>query len=219
MFPLRDSQPSEKQPLLTMALILVNVLVFFYQLSLGDFELNDFLARCGAVPARLDWPDLFTSIFLHGGWMHLIGNMWFLWVFGDNIEDILGRGNYLVFYIACGLAGGLGHILLNPTSQVPAVGASGAISGIMGAYLLKFPQSRITTLVFFILTVEIPALFMIGYWFVTQIFSGVGSLAATGTQQGGTAWFAHIGGFIAGCVLIQLLPTRSRWQVRRDHGW
>ncbi len=219
MFPLRDSQPSENRPYVTFALILLNALVFFHQLSLSDFELTEFFLTHGTVPANFAWPSLFTAIFLHGSWMHLIGNMWFLWVFGDNIEDILGHGNYALFYLACGLAGGVGHVALNPASAVPAVGASGAISGIMGAYLLKFPQSRITTLVFFFLTVEIPAIFMIGYWFVTQIFSGVGSLAAAQSQQGGTAWFAHIGGFLAGFFLIRVLPTRPRWQTRRTYGW
>jgi membrane associated rhomboid family serine protease len=219
MFPLRDSQPSERPPFVTSFLILLNVVAFFYQLSLSEFELNDFMLEYGTVPARFEWGDLLTSMFLHGGWMHLIGNMWFLWVFGDNIEDILGHSNYLFFYLLCGLAGGIAHIVLNPGSTVPAIGASGAISGVMGAYLLKYPGSSVTTLVFFILTVEVPALLIIGYWFVTQIFSGLGSLAASGAQQGGTAWFAHIGGFIAGCVLIQIFPARPRWKIRRDYGW
>jgi membrane associated rhomboid family serine protease len=199
-------------------IILLNVAAFLYQLSLSEFELTEFMMRNGTVPARFAWETLFTSMFLHGGWMHLIGNMWFLWVFGDNIEDILGHANYLVFYLACGLAGGIGHVLLNANSVVPAIGASGAISGVMGAYLMKFPASR-TTLVFFIMTVEVPALLMIGWWFVTQLFSGLGSLASANPQPGGTAWFAHIGGFIAGCILIQALPTKPRWRVRRDHDW
>lgn len=219
MFPLRDSQQSERLPFVTSVLILLNVIVFFHQLSLSEFELTAFLLQYGTVPAKLGWETLFTAMFLHGGWMHLIGNMWFLWVFGDNIEDILGHANFLLFYVLCGLAGGVGHVLLNPNSVVPAIGASGAISGVMGAYLMKFPASRVTTLVFFLLTVEVPAMVMIGWWFVTQLFSGLGSLAATNPQAGGTAWFAHIGGFVAGCVLIHLLPTKARWRVRRDYGW
>lgn len=219
MFPLRDSQQSERPPFVTSVIILLNVVAFFYQLSLSEFELTNFMMRYGTVPARFAWDTLFSSMFLHGGWMHLIGNMWFLWVFGDNIEDILGHASYLLFYLLCGLAGGIGHVLLNSNSVVPAIGASGAISGVMGAYLMKFPASRVTTLVFFIMTVEVPALLIIGWWFVTQLFSGLGSLASANPQGGGTAWFAHIGGFIAGCILIQAMPTKPRWRVRRDHGW
>ncbi len=219
MFPLRDSQKSEGIPFVTLALIMMNAIAFLYQVSLSDYELDALVSRYGAVPRRFEWQDLVSSMFLHGSWMHLLGNMWFLWIFGDNIEDILGHGNFVVFYLATGLAGGLAHVVLNPASGVPAIGASGAISGVMGAYLVKFPASRVTTLVFFLFTMEVPALLMIGLWFFTQLLSGVGSLAAVNSNAGGTAWFAHIGGFLAGCVLISILPTRPRWQVRRDYGW
>lgn len=219
MFPLRDSQPSEGVPVVTLLVVVANLLVFLYQISLSDFELNHFVAHYAVIPAQLNLSTLLTSQFLHGGWMHLLGNMWFLWIFGDNIEDILGHGNYLFFYLLCGLVGSLAHVVFNGSSTVPALGASGAISGIMGAYLVKFPASQVTTLIFFFLTVEIPALFMIGYWFLTQIFSGVGSLATTSAQSGGTAWFAHIGGFLCGLFFIKLFPTRSRWSVRREYGW
>jgi membrane associated rhomboid family serine protease len=219
MFPLRDSARSERVPFVTILIILLNVLAFFYELSLGDFELNEFLLRYGTVPKRFAVEDLFTSMFLHGGWAHLIGNVWFLWIFGDNIEDILGHGKFLLFYLCCGAVGGLGHVVLNSASAAPAIGASGAISGVMGAYLIKFPTSRVTTLIFFLMTVEVPALLMIGLWFLAQLFSGLGSLAVVGGPQGGTAWFAHIGGFLAGCVLVQILPTRPSWKVRRHYGW
>jgi membrane associated rhomboid family serine protease len=219
MFPIRDSQPSHRFPAVNILLVLLNAAVFLHQISLSDFELTEFILRHGVVPANFESIDLLTSMFMHGGWMHLIGNMWFLWIFGDNIEDILGHGKYLAFYLLCGIAGSVMHVAFNPASTVPAVGASGAIAGVMGAYLVKFPASRITTLVFFIITVEVPALFMIGYWFITQVFSGVGSLAATTPQQGGTAWWGHIGGFVCGFVLIKLLPTRSRWTVRSEYGW
>jgi membrane associated rhomboid family serine protease len=219
MFPLRDSEKSESPAIVVLLIIALNVWAFFHQISLTDYELDAFLRTYGTVPRRFKVADLFTSMFLHGGWMHLVGNLWFLWVFGDNVEDILGHASFLVFYLACGVAGGVAHVLANPDSTVPAIGASGAISGVMGAYLLKFPRSRVTTLIFFLLTIEVPALLMIGYWFLTQLLSGFGSLASADPNSGGTAWFAHIGGFAAGCVLIQILPTKPRWNVRRNYEW
>jgi membrane associated rhomboid family serine protease len=138
MIPLRDTQPSHHFPVVTVGLIAVNVLAFFYQISLDEFSLNHFVAEYGLVPRRLQLTDFVTNIFLHGGWWHLIGNMWFLWIYGDNIEDILGRGKFLLFYVLCGVAAGLVHVLFNLDSRVPTIGASGAIAGIMGAYLVKF---------------------------------------------------------------------------------
>ncbi len=222
MFPLRDSEQSGSTPFVTVGLILVNLLAFFYELSLDDFSLNHFLAEWGTVPRNFEFVDVFTSMFLHAGWMHVIGNIWFLWIFGDNIEDILGHSSYLVFYLLCGLVGGLLHVMFNPNSAVPAIGASGAISGVMGAYLMRFPRSRIHTLLFFFIfatTLEVPALLMIGYWFVVQLFSGFGHLAMAAGDQGGTAWFAHIGGFVAGMALIRILPTRASGRVRQEFRW
>lgn len=222
MFPLRDSEKSASTPFVTVGLILVNLIAFFYEVSLDDFSLNHFLAQWGTVPRDFQFVDVFTSMFLHGGWMHVIGNVWFLWIFGDNIEDILGHANYLIFYLLCGLAGGLLHVAFNSNSAVPAIGASGAISGVMGAYLVRFPRSRIHTLLFFfvfVTTIDVPAMLMIGYWFVVQLFSGFGHLAMAGGDKGGTAWFAHIGGFVAGMALIRILPTRPSGRVRQEFRW
>jgi membrane associated rhomboid family serine protease len=222
LIPLRDSQPSYSKPVVTVMLIAVNVLVFLLQLSLDDFTRNDFVNTFGAVPDRLWWPSIFTSMFLHGGWMHLIGNMVVLWVLGDNIEDVLGHGKFLLFYLLCGVAAALLQVAVNPDSRVPMIGASGAIAGVMGAYLVKFPHSKIQTLVFlfvFVTVLEIPAGVMLVYWLVLQFFSGLGSVVDMHANKGGTAWFAHIGGFIAGVALIKLLPTRDRYRWRSDLRW
>src|SRR6516162_2023695 len=149
MFPLRDTQPSYSKPIVTVALIVINILVFLYEFSLDPYSQNAFIGTFGLLPDRFHFANVLTSMFLHGGWMHVLGNMWFLWVFGDNIEDVLGHGKYLLFYILCGVAAGLTHVLLNSDSRLPTVGASSAIAGIMGAYLVKFPSNRITTLIFF----------------------------------------------------------------------
>src|SRR2546427_5949175 len=148
MFPLRDTQPSYSRPLITTLIIVVNVLVFLYEFSLDDYSRNYFIARYGLIPVRLHPFAFLTSMFLHGGWLHIIGNMWFLWIFGDNIEDVLGHTKYLVFYVLCGIAAGMTQTFFNAGSRLPMVGASGAIAGVMGAYLVKFPHSRIVTLVF-----------------------------------------------------------------------
>jgi membrane associated rhomboid family serine protease len=222
MIPLRDSQPSYSKPFVTIGLIVVNVLVFLFQVSLESFSLNHFITVYGIVPDRLQTYTLATSMFLHGGWMHLIGNMWFLWIYGDNVEDILGHGKYLVFYLLCGIAAGVAHVLLNPGSRVPTIGASGAISGVMGAYLVKFPHSRIVTLVpllVFFTTMEIPAALILVYWLLLQLISGVGSVGHSQVAQGGVAWFAHVGGFVAGALLIFLMRPHERYQRRRDLHW
>jgi len=222
MIPLRDSQPSYSTPFVTAGLIGANVLVFLYQLTLDPYTLNHLVAAYGVVPARLELSTLVTSMFLHGGWLHLIGNMWFLWIYGDNVEDILGPAKYLFFYLACGVAAALVHVALNPDSRIPTIGASGAISGVMGAYMVKFPHSRIVTLVpvfFFLTLIEIPASIILVYWFVIQIFSGVGSLAYSSASQGGVAWFAHAGGFLAGMLLIGALRPRPRYRRREDLHW
>lgn len=222
MIPLRDTQPSHSTPFVTIAIIVINAMVFLHQVSLDSYELNHFIGRYAVVPDRLQYADLLTSMFLHGGWMHLIGNMWFLWIYGDNVEDVLGHGKYLLFYLLCGVAAALAHALLAPYSRVPTLGASGAIAGVMGAYLVKFPRSRIITLVpvfIFLTTFEIPAAVMLVYWFALQLFSGVGSIGYSNASQGGVAWFAHVGGFLAGIILIYAIGTRDRFRSRKDLQW
>ena len=220
--PLRDTQPSYSKPFVTMIIIVINVLVFLFQLSLDEYSLNAFIATYGLVPDRFSAINVVTSMFLHGGWMHIIGNMWFLWIFGDNIEDILGHGKFLIFYLLCGIVAALAQVMLNPYSRVPMVGASGAIAGVMGSYLLKFPHARIETLAFifiFLTRFDVPAWLMLILWFGTQLFSGVGSIGHTMVNEGGTAFFAHIGGFVAGMVLIKTMGTRENYWRRRDLHW
>lgn len=222
MIPLRDSQPSYSTPVVTLGLIAVNVVVFLYQISLDQFSLNHFIFSYGVVPEQLNVATLFTSMFLHGGWLHLIGNMWFLWIYGDNVEDILGPVKYLLFYLLCGVLAALLHVALNMDSRIPTVGASGAIAGVMGAYLAKFPRARIVTLIFvfvFVTTIEVPAFLILVYWFAIQLFSGVGSIGYSTAAAGGTAWFAHIGGFVAGLGLIYILGTRPRYRRHRELQW
>jgi membrane associated rhomboid family serine protease len=222
MFPLRDAQPSYSKPLVTIAIIVVNVAIFIYEWLLDPYSRNHFITMYGLVPDQFRISALVTSMFLHGGWMHVLGNMWFLWVFGDNIEDVLGHGKYVLFYLLCGMAAAMGQVMVNPESRVPMVGASGAIAGVMGAYLIKFPHARILTLAFiffFITTFEVPAVLMLAYWFVIQLFSGVGSIAQSQASQGGVAWFAHVGGFLAGLILIKIMGTREKYGRRRDLHW
>ena len=222
MFPLRDTQPSYSRPVVTVLLIVLNVLVFLREFSLDDYSRNAFIAMYGLTPDAFHIQNILTSMFVHGGWMHVLGNMWFLWIFGDNIEDILGHGKYLLFYLLCGVAAALAQVLIDPFSRVPMVGASGAIAGVMGAYMVRFPRSRILTfafIFFFVTTFEVPAWLMLIYWFAVQLFSGVGSIGFTQASQGGTAFFAHIGGFIAGIVLIRVMGTREPHMRRRDLYW
>jgi len=221
MFPIRDTQPSYSKPVVTVFLIVINLLVFLYEFSLDGYSQNEFVATYALVPEHFQFINILTSMFLHGGWMHVLGNMWFLWIFGDNIEDILGHSKYLMFYLFCGVIAALTQVFFNYGSRVPMVGASGAIAGVMGAYMIKFPHSRIRTAVFFIfiLFTEIPAWVMLIYWFAIQLFSGWGSLGQTQTSQGGTAFFAHVGGFIAGIVLVNLMGPRERYSNRRDLYW
>lgn len=223
MIPLKDDNPRSAFPAITLLLIVINVLVFLYQVSLDPHAGQDLAFTYGMVPARLGsaisdhsipltvaLESFVTSMFLHSGWLHLIGNMWFLWIFGDNVEDQLGHAGYLLFYMLCGVAAGLAHTAANWGSQLPAIGASGAIAGVMGAYLIFFPRAKVLTLVpllFFFFTIRIPAIVMIGLWFLMQFFSGVGSL---GVQEGGgVAWWAHVGGFALG-AFIALAAKGSR---------
>jgi membrane associated rhomboid family serine protease len=223
MFPLRDTQPSYSRPAVTILLIVVNLLVFLFELTLDPYSRNDFIAAYGLVPAHFSFFNLLTSMFLHGGWMHVLGNMWFLWIFGDNIEDILGHGKYLLFYLLCGAAAGIAQFLASPYSRVPMVGASGAIAGVMGAYLVRFPHSRIQTLIFvfvFITTVDVPAWLMLLYWFFINLFNGVGTIGYSHVSEGsGVAFLAHVGGFIAGIVLVSLMAPRENFSRRRDLYW
>jgi len=223
LIPLRDSQPSLNKPVVTGVLIAINVLVFLFERTLIEPVQELFVLTYGMVPVRFTWSSLFTSMFLHGGWMHLIGNMWFLWIYGDNIEDILGRWRYVFFYLACGAAAGLTHLAFNLDSRIPTVGASGAIAGVMGAYVRRFPHSRIVTLLplfIFFTTIELPAYVILLYWFAIQIFSGVGdTVTRAGVQQGGVAWWAHAGGFVAGALLVTVLERHRPYQERRKFNW
>ena len=205
-----------------MILIAVNLLVFLFEFSLDDYSRNQFIAVYGLTPDNFSVINIFTSMFLHGGWLHVLGNMWFLWIFGDNIEDILGHGKYLGFYLLCGVAAALTQTFMSAGSRVPMVGASGAIAGVMGAYMVKFPRSRIETLVFilfFLTRIDVPAWLMLIYWFAVQFFSGVGSIGYSQASQGGTAFFAHVGGFLAGIALVNLMGARERYYRRRDLYW
>lgn len=216
MIPLKDTNPTRRVPVVNIAFIIVNIAVFLYQVSLGR-GLEGFLYTFGVVPdtfvtsvyafqisPEVIFP-LFSSMFLHGGWLHLGGNMLYLWVFGDNVEDKLGHVRYFVFYLLCGLAAWTAHIIIDPHSTIPTIGASGAISGVLGAYLLMFPGARVLTLIpifIFLQFTELPALVVLGFWFVMQFFNGLISLGYQTGGMGGVAWWAHIGGFIAGLVLV-----------------
>jgi membrane associated rhomboid family serine protease len=213
MFPVSDVIPSRTVPAVTIGLIAVNVLVFFQQLRLPPVALEQFVAAYAVVPAWFWWPSLFTSQFLHGGWMHILWNMVYLWIFGDNVEDRLGHAGFLLFYLGAGASAALLQILFNPFSGVPMLGASGAIAGVMGAYFVLYPHSRVLTaifLVFFFDLVEIPALFFLGIWFLLQLVNGLGSLGVANAAGGGTAFWAHIGGFVVGIAVGAVLRARDR---------
>jgi membrane associated rhomboid family serine protease len=224
MFPIRDHNPSGGTPFVTIALIAINILVFLGYFSLPEGQLQDFFMTWGLVPARFmsgqGLETLVTSMFLHGGWMHLGGNMLFLWIFGDNLEEEMGHFGFLLFYLASGVAAALAQVLPDPGSFAPMVGASGAIAGVMGGYLLLFPRAKVDVLfIFFIFfrIFAIPAWIVLGIWLAIQIFSGV----STPTDAGGVAYWAHVGGFAAGLILT--LPAwmrrgaRDYWQVTDGH--
>ena len=216
MIPLRDKNPTQRFPFMTILLIAMNILIFMYELTLGP-NLEIFTAQYGIIPLQISnvlqegtvnllvLLTLVSSLFLHGGWLHLGGNMLYLWVFGDNVEDKLGHFRFLFFYIICGIAASALHIYLDPQSSVPTIGASGAISGVLGAYLLLFPKAKVVTLIpifIFIQIAELPAFIILGFWFVLQFFNGVLSLGYATAGMGGVAWWAHIGGFAAGLILV-----------------
>lgn len=247
MIPLSDPEvPRSRRPYVTWAFIALNVLVFLYELTLGDIGQMAFFYRFGVVPIELTggedftsldvgdrvleiatpiplWGTLITSMFIHGGFAHILGNMVYLWVFGDNVEDRLGHLRYVLFYLACGLAAAGAHILFNQGSDVPTIGASGAIAGVLGAYLLLYPLSRVRTLVifFFITVVRIPAVYLLGFWFLLQFFSSLGSLGVS-AQSEGVAYWAHIGGFVVGAgsvALYRRLRGEPIWQPYKHYPW
>jgi membrane associated rhomboid family serine protease len=223
MFPLRDDNPTNATPVVTWMLIAINIIVFLYQISLSPRAEQLLVYQYGAIPAVVTGfgalsekiaaipplLSLFTNIFLHGGWMHLIGNMWYLWIFGDNVEEAMGRMRYLLFYLTAGLVASMSHVLSDAGSTVPCIGASGAISGVLGAYVLLYPRARVLTLIFlgfFSRLIYIPAGFVLGFWFLLQLLSG----SATGGQNaGGVAFWAHIGGFLAGILLVGIFKRRE----------
>jgi membrane associated rhomboid family serine protease len=216
MIPLRDVIPSRTTPVVTISLIVMNVLVFLYEFSLGE-KANEFIIAFGLIPAAFSWVTLLTSMFLHGGLLHCAGNMLYLWIFGDNVEDRFGHGRFLAFYLLCGTVAALAQTIMSPDSVVPMVGASGAIAGVMGAYIVMYPHSRIVTLLpifIFIQLIEVPAIFFLGIWFLMQFLSGVGSIATAASRQpaGGVAFWAHIAGFVAGAagVFVFRRPERQR---------
>jgi membrane associated rhomboid family serine protease len=218
MLPISDVIPSRTAPIVTVVLIAVNLLVFLYERSLADAQLQLFIGQYALIPAWFAWPALFSSQFLHAGWAHVLSNMLYLWIFGDNVEDRLGHGKFLVFYLFAGAAAAILQMVFNPFSAVPMVGASGAISGVMGAYFVMYPHSRVLTLVFFFL-VEVPAIFFLGIYFVMQVLSGVGSLAASNAAGGGTAFWAHVGGFIFGAMMGAVLRARGYRRWDHDDAW
>ena len=213
MIPLRDVIPSRTTPYITVTIILINALAWFYEISMPERQLTRFLYVYGVVPAIFSPATLITSMFLHGSWSHVIGNMWYLWIFGDNVEDRVGHGRFIIFYLLCGIAAGLGQVAMDPNSTLPTIGASGAIAGVMGAYFVLYPHSRVLTLIpwIFIQIVELPAIFLLGFWFLMQLLSA-GTIAATaGTHgSGGVAFAAHVVGFLAGVGGIFVFRRRDR---------
>jgi membrane associated rhomboid family serine protease len=224
VIPLKDLTPRRSFPVVTLVLILANVLVFVYQVSLPSHAADAFIQAYALTPAKISYAlqgrhytlaqallPLLTCMFLHAGFFHILGNMWFLWIFGANVEDAMGPGAYLIFYFTCGIISGIAQVAFSWGSHIPSLGASGAISGVLGAYIVLFPRSRILTLVpLFIIwfTWRIPVVVFIGIWFLLQFLSGVSSLGSTST--GGVAWWAHVGGFLAGLALARTMHRRPR---------
>lgn len=216
MFPYRDTNPSHRVPIVTVGLIAVNLLAFLWEWSLGE-RLEPMLYQLAVVPSEgFRLPSYFYSMFLHGGLFHVFSNMWWLWIFGDNIEDRLGHLHFLIFYLACGFLAGVVHTVFNLHSALPAVGASGAVAGVLGAYLILFPQARIQTLIpffFYYEIVELPAVIVLGFWFLAQFLNGTAAIAVT-SSAGGVAWWAHIGGFLAGIALLFFLQPSQNQKTR-----
>ena len=248
MFPYHDENETQRTPYVTLALIAITVLVWLFVQGAGsEVALATSTCNLGLIPGELtqlvppgtpsfaigprlvcvtdpgpQFSNILTSMFLHGGWMHLLGNMWFLWLFGNNIEDSMTRARFTAFYLLCGVAAALTQVFVDAASKVPMVGASGAISGVMGAYLVLFPRVRVFTMVplgFFITSMALPAWAMLIYWFVLQFIGGLGSIVAERTGGGGVAFWAHAGGFVAGIVLVKLFERRDRVARHTAHHW
>ncbi|HEY8489424.1 MAG TPA: rhomboid family intramembrane serine protease [Dehalococcoidia bacterium] len=236
MIPVSDALRARTRPYVNLSIIAANILVFLYELTLNQFQLQEFFFTYGVVPSDLSaWlssPSLtdldpprsvFTSMFVHGGWLHIISNMLFLWIFGDNVEDAMGHVRYLAFYLVTGVAAALAQTAVNPDAQIPSVGASGAIAGVMGAYLVLYPFSSVAVLLpfFFLFWLAwIPAAVLILAWFALQLFSGVAELGQTAqTAQAGVAFWAHIGGFVAGLVLVWFFRSKRRSRRTREGAW
>ncbi|HEX4170265.1 MAG TPA: rhomboid family intramembrane serine protease [Bryobacteraceae bacterium] len=215
MIPLRALLTRHGTPVMTLALIAVNVFCFLFEMAQPPYLRNLFIEHYALVPDHLYLPAFVTSMFLHGGWLHLIGNMWFLWVFGSHIEDTMGPGKFLVFYLVSGVASAAVQFITSLGSPVPTIGASGAIAGVMGAFLILYPRARVVTLIFifiFITTYDLPAALMLIYWFALQLLSGLSSLSSV-TMAQNIAWFAHVGGFLAGILLVKFfISNRPRYR-------
>jgi membrane associated rhomboid family serine protease len=207
MIPLRDVIPSRSTPYITVTLIVLNAVAWLYELTIPGDLLPVFLQLYGVVPADFSAPTLVSSMFLHGSWSHFIGNMWYLWIFGDNVEDRVGHGRFIAFYLLCGIVAALGHVAMEPSSTLPTIGASGAIAGVMGAYFVLYPHSRVLTLVPLDI-IELPAVFLLGFWFLLQLFSA-GAIAVTANaSSGGIAFVAHVAGFVAGLLGVFVFRKR-----------
>ena len=220
MIPLRDVIPSRTTPYITVTIIVLNALAWFLELSLPRDVLPVFLQVYGVVPAQLHALTLLTSMFLHGSWMHVIGNMWYLWIFGDNVEDRVGHGRFIVFYLLCGIAAAFGQIVIDPESTLPTIGASGAIAGVMGAYFVLYPRSRVLTLIPLVIfweVIEVPAPLLLGFWFLMQLFSaGTVAVTAASHGSGGVAFAAHVVGFLVGVGGVFVFRKRQLdpWEPR-----
>jgi membrane associated rhomboid family serine protease len=215
MIPLRDVIPSRTTPYITVTIIVLNAVAWLFEITLPRDVLPLFLQVYGVVPAELHPATLVTSMFLHGSWWHVIGNMWYLWIFGDNVEDRLGHGRFIIFFLLCGMAAAIGQVVIDPTSMLPTIGASGAIAGVMGAYFVLYPRSRVLTLVTLIIfweIIELPAIFLLGVWFLMQLVSA-GSVAVTASTGGGVAFAAHVVGFLVGVMGVFVFRKRevSAW--------
>jgi membrane associated rhomboid family serine protease len=211
VIPLRDVVPSRTTPYITITIIALNALAWLFELSLPHEVLNEFITFYGVVPAAFAPATLVTSMFLHGSWSHVLGNMWYLWIFGDNVEDRVGHGRFIVFYLLCGIVAALGQIAVDPHSTLPTIGASGAIAGVMGAYFILYPRSRVLTLIpwIFLQIVELPAIVLLGFWFVMQLFSAGTIAMTTSSRGGGVAFAAHVVGFLVGMGGVFLFKQRA----------
>ncbi len=220
MFPLRDSTPSQNFPLATVALIAVNLLIFLFETSLGIEQVNELFYYFGLVPSNYGnynepatgYLPFISSMFLHGSWTHVIGNMWILWLFGDNIEDNMGQLRFLLFYLLCGVVAGITHFFSNPTSAIPVVGASGAVAGVMGAYFLMFRHARILTFIPPFFFVNIPAWIFLGFWVLSQLWCGAADLFNS-SSCGQIAFWAHVGGFIAGLLFYRIFLKAENTEI------